>query len=246
MRDPEHGNRQPFSGGRIALGYWLVEENPWFVGGIRDLGVEAAFFFIGSRSVALQSNQAPNLIRAFSDVNNDQESGFVVTAPGVANGGMSVFSRISNFWGAEANLWKNLYYDCPGTVHSLSGLAGFRYLSVDYQTEIDSVSNFNPGLSPSSKGDQGREEPVAEGNLKTVLSGPRPDRAVVVQAGIRPCLPSAGQQGTSHQDKCEAIPGAISGRKLPAWRNLAAVRAVLSSPELLKSLFSQGMGGLSR
>jgi hypothetical protein len=150
LQDPEHSSRQPFQGGRLALGCWLVEDNPWFVGGIRDLGVEATFFLVGSRSITAQNNQAPNLVRPFSDVNNDVESGFVVTAPGVASGGLTAFSQISNLWGTELNLWKNLYYDCPGTSHSLSGIAGFRYLSADYLAQISSLSNFKPGLTASS------------------------------------------------------------------------------------------------
>jgi hypothetical protein len=150
LNDAEHAKSEPFSGGRFALGYWLVEDNPWFVGGIRDLGAEACFFFVGQRSLTLQNDEAPNLFRSFSDVNNSRESGFLVSAPGVATGGMTVIGKIDNLWGAEANLWKTLAYNYPGTIHTLSAMAGFRYLSAGYLAEIDSVSNFNPNLPSSS------------------------------------------------------------------------------------------------
>jgi hypothetical protein len=150
LGDAEHGKNDPSSGGRLTVGYWLVEENPWVGGGIRDLGVEGRFFFIGQRSVDFQSDALPTLVRPFFDVNNRQGSGFVVAAPGVATGGISANARIDNLWGAEANVWKSLYHDYPGTLFGLSVMGGFRYLSSDYHLQISSVSTFDANLAPTS------------------------------------------------------------------------------------------------
>jgi hypothetical protein len=145
-RDAEHVRSNPGSGGRFAVGYWLIEDNPWVPGGIRDLGAEARFFFVGQRSGDFQTGSEPILVRPFFDLNLGQEAGFVVAAPGLASGSIFAHAQLS-LWGAEANVWKNIYYNYPGTTLSVSLLAGFRYLSLDQRLELGSLSVFNQDLS---------------------------------------------------------------------------------------------------
>jgi hypothetical protein len=150
LGDAEHAKNEPFSGGRFKLGYWQVEPNPGVPGGIRDLGIEACLFAVGQRAVDLRNDTSPTLVRPFFDANNRQDSGFLVAAPGVATGGISATARVTDLWGAEANVWKNIYYDSPGTVCSLSVMSGLRYLSADNGLQINSISDFSPTLAPTS------------------------------------------------------------------------------------------------
>jgi hypothetical protein len=143
LGDAEHGHGDPGSGARFAVGYWQVEDNPWVPGGIRDYGAEAVVFFVGQRSADFRDASSPTIIRPFFDVNNHVESGFVVAAPGVATGGVTAHAQ-SQLWGAEANVWKNLGFDYPGTTGSVDGMVGFRYLNLDDRLTIDSASVFNP------------------------------------------------------------------------------------------------------
>jgi hypothetical protein len=145
LGDAEH-DREPGSGGRLALGCWAIQDNPWIAGGIRDLGAETVFFFVGQRSDNFVDNISPNIVRPFFDVNNRLESGFVVAAPGLATGGVAAHSQ-ANVWGAEANVWKNVYYDDPGTTFSVSVMAGFRFLDLDERLDIRSISAFNRDLA---------------------------------------------------------------------------------------------------
>jgi hypothetical protein len=148
LGDAAHGrNEQPFSGGRFAVGYWLVDDNPWVRGGIRALGVEARFFFVGQRSVDFRNDTSPTLLRPFFDLNDRRESGFVVAQPGVAIGSIVANSRLDNLWGGEANAWANLYHNDPGTTCALNGMVGFRYLSSDHQLQISSVSDYSTNLA---------------------------------------------------------------------------------------------------
>src|SRR5207253_1127130 len=53
-------------------------------------------------------------------------------------------------WGAEANVWKNLFYNYPGTDIIVDLMAGFRFLSLDNELEIGSISVFNPTIAATS------------------------------------------------------------------------------------------------
>jgi hypothetical protein len=147
--DAEHANRAPISGARLTLGYWQVDENPWIPGGIRDFGIETTLFFISQVSANFKNDESPELVRPFFDINNRQESGFIVAEPGLATGSINAHAQ-ANLWGGEVNVWKNIYYNFPGSNYTVSALAGFRYLSADELVEIGSTSVFNQNLAPSS------------------------------------------------------------------------------------------------
>jgi hypothetical protein len=147
-RDAEH-SAAPQAGGRFSLGYWDVEDNPWLPGGIRDLGAEGVFFFVGQHSRSISIAEQPNLELPFSDLNHSQESGFVVAQPGVSTGSIAARAQ-ANVWGAEANVWKNLYYDCPGTTCILDVVAGFRFLEADEQFADGASINYDPTIAANS------------------------------------------------------------------------------------------------
>jgi hypothetical protein len=149
LGDAEHAQNAPVSGGRVAFGYWQTEDNFWVPGGIRDYGAEAVFFFLGQRGFTVGNGQNPDLIRPFFDLNNRQESGFIVAAPGLATGEITGHVQ-ANLWGAELNGWKNLCYNFPGTYSSVAMLAGLRFLSADESLQVTSTSVFNPVLPPAS------------------------------------------------------------------------------------------------
>jgi hypothetical protein len=149
LGDSDRGRTQPVSGGRATLGYWWNRESPWVRGGIRDVGAEAVFLFVGERSTN-RTAAAPNLVRPFLDLNEARESGLLVAAPGLASGQVAGYSQFS-LWGAEANLRTNVDHDVPGTTYSLDALAGFRFLNADYRTQIVSFSSFAPNI-PANTG----------------------------------------------------------------------------------------------
>jgi hypothetical protein len=142
----ELAQRDMASGGRLALGYWQVQKNQWIPGGIRDLGAEATFFFVAQRSGKFVDDTSFNIIRPFFDVNNRQTSAFVVASPGLATGSLEADAQAS-FWGAEANVWKTICYDYPGTYWSFNVMAGFRFLNLEERLNINSISVFNQNLA---------------------------------------------------------------------------------------------------
>jgi Putative beta barrel porin-7 (BBP7) len=141
--DLDNGPRSIDSGGRFTLGYWMIEDNAWVRQGIPISGVEARFFFVGSRSGEIDIDAPATLFRPFFDLNNRAYSGFLIAAPGVATGSVSGHAQ-GDIWGAEANFWKNVYFDGPGTSFAVNVMAGFRYLNANTELGINSTSVFNP------------------------------------------------------------------------------------------------------
>jgi hypothetical protein len=137
------------SGGRFALGYWQIEDSPWVPQGIRDRGGEARFFFVGRRSADLTTDTPTTLFRPFFDLNNRTESGFLIAAPGIGTGSINAHAQV-DVWGAEANLWKNVFFDKPGTSFIIDLMAGFRYLNANSALDIASISTFNPTIPAAS------------------------------------------------------------------------------------------------
>jgi hypothetical protein len=137
-------------GGRLTLGYWEMANNPWITeGSIKTLGSEMRFFLVPSRSVNFTADTAPNLFRPFFDVNNRVGSAFLVAAPDIATGSISAHSKV-DFWGAEANVWKNIYYDEPGTTCAVDVMAGFRFLNGNSNLDMSSISVFNQTIAAGS------------------------------------------------------------------------------------------------
>src|SRR5262249_42720525 len=141
--DAEHAKNSPISGGRLSLGYWNLVSNPWIPGGVRDFGAEAVIFVVGQKSVSLRNDFSPNLIRPFFGLNSRREFGSIVAAPGLSSGNLTAHAD-ANLWGTEANLWKAIYLNYPGTSSTVSLMAGLRYLSADEQVRIGSTSLYNP------------------------------------------------------------------------------------------------------
>src|SRR5262249_48758724 len=84
---------------------------------------------------------SPTLLRSFFDLNDQTENSVVVAAPGVATGSISTTAK-ADLWGAEANVWKNICYDTPGTSVSLDAMVGARYLDLDGSLNISRFTAF--------------------------------------------------------------------------------------------------------
>jgi hypothetical protein len=70
----------------------------------------------------------------------------VVAAQGIATG--SIASRAEQeLWGAEANAWRNVYDNWPGTTLSVDLMAGFRYLDLDLDIAVRRNTVFASDLS---------------------------------------------------------------------------------------------------
>jgi hypothetical protein len=131
----------------VGIGYWLTEDNPWLPDcSIRDVGGEVRFSFVGRRSAHFENKTAPTIVRPFFDVNDRMQSAVIVAAPGLATGVIAATAKV-DVWGAEANFWKNVYYDYPGTTATVDLMAGFRYLDADHSLQIASTSFYNQNLA---------------------------------------------------------------------------------------------------
>jgi hypothetical protein len=142
--------RGPTSGGRLTLGYWQYERNPWIAQGlIRTGGVELRGFFVAGTGANITVDSPPDLFRPFFDLNNRAASGFLVASPGIATGQIDARGQVS-IWGLEANAWKNLCYDRPGTTWAFDCMAGLRYMNLLSSFDINSISTFNPAIDKAS------------------------------------------------------------------------------------------------
>jgi hypothetical protein len=127
-----------------------MESNPWIPErSIKTLGSEMRLFFVGSRSVDFMADNAPNLSRPFFDLNNRIASAFLVAAPGIATGSIIGHGNVSA-WGAEVNVWKNIYYDKPGTTLAIDVMAGFRYVNGNSNIDLSSISVYNQTIAAGS------------------------------------------------------------------------------------------------
>ncbi len=140
-------DRHVWSGGRLTIGYWFSEPNP-FNGlmPIRTFGVESRFFSLGQRSITAVNGTSPFILRPFFDINNRADSALVVAAPGLASGSVVANAKM-NMWGGEANVWKCLYDNGTPTTFGVWFVAGYRYLELDPEVEISQVSVYGRNLS---------------------------------------------------------------------------------------------------
>jgi hypothetical protein len=147
----EHLNRHVLPGARLGLGYWWTADNPWVPGGkLATCGVETRFMSVAQRSSSFTDDQSPTLARPFFDGAMGGQSAVVVAAPGLATGALAGTASES-LWGLEANVWRTLHYDWPGTTFSVEGMVGLRYLDLNDGIRIGRVSSFaaNPVAFPA-------------------------------------------------------------------------------------------------
>jgi hypothetical protein len=163
VADNEREKKEPASGARLTLGYWLLGDNFWVPNNVRDLGAEATFFFVGEQSARFVDQTSPTIFRPFFDANNHVPSGFPVAAPGFAAGGVAA-RVLDRLWGGEVNVWKNVYYDYPGTTCGIRVMAGARYLDLEQSLDIASISRFSEDLAafPAFHGFEGNTLRVAD------------------------------------------------------------------------------------
>jgi hypothetical protein len=147
----EHLDRHVQSGARVALGYWLTQADSFMPGGIMPcLGVETRFLAVGQRSVGFNDAASSVIARPFFDLNDEQQSAVIVAAPGLASGAISATAQ-DRLWGAEANVWKMLYFDYPTTTYSIEATVGMRYLDFDESFSVTRFSQYvsNPQNIPA-------------------------------------------------------------------------------------------------
>jgi hypothetical protein len=140
-------DRHIWSGGRLTIGYWFDESNP-FNGlmPLRTFGLETRLFSLGQRSITAVNGTSPFILRPFFDINNRVDSALIVAAPGLSTGSVVANAKM-NMWGGEANVWKCLYDNGTPTTFGLWFIAGYRYLEVDPEVQIDQVSVYGSNLS---------------------------------------------------------------------------------------------------
>ena len=134
------------SGGRFTGGFWLDD--------VQTIGLEANFFFLGSRSVRFDrasSGVAGSEIiaRPFFDVTSSIQNAQLVAFPGIASGQIHLESS-SRLQGAELNLLYNPLGTPRGSNYWVSLLGGFRYLQLDEGLGITESSQVSPALPAGS------------------------------------------------------------------------------------------------
>lgn len=164
-------DNQVRGGGRLSGGFWLNN--------CQTFGVEASYFFLGSRSVHFDGLSTGALgsamiARPFFDVISGIENAQLVAFPGIASGQIHVTSS-SRLQGAELNLLclpcctpccdtcagqgcppgdtakHNTHCNtCGGGSYWVSLLGGFRYLQLDEGLGIAESSAVNPALPAGS------------------------------------------------------------------------------------------------
>lgn len=136
---------EPLSGGRVTLGYYVsdIQYDPLLAPAFR-WGVEANYFDMGRRLLTANRDSAPVIFRPFFDLNDRRESALVVAAPGFVTGSF-LGTNSFDFMGAEANAWKNVFYNYPQSITRVDVMLGFRYFQLNEDFQFKSVSNyFNP------------------------------------------------------------------------------------------------------
>jgi hypothetical protein len=139
------GNRgisdQDIAGGRFTLGASVNERE--------TVGVEAVYFFLGTRTLKTTTNNVgnwpvPAVGLPFVNAITGQPDVFLTAAPGMANGLVSA-TTTTRAQGAEANALMNLLDD-KGV--KLNALVGYRFLQVNEGVTVDQLrytaSNFGP------------------------------------------------------------------------------------------------------
>jgi hypothetical protein len=127
--------RDPRSGGRFALGYWLDDMQNW--------SLQTNFLILGDRATSFvaSSDQFPVLSRPFFDVTRQAESAEVVAFPGAAAGSVAV-NRDSMLWSWGLELTDNVVW-CPWC--RVDVLAGLRFLDLRENLTITEASSVNAG-----------------------------------------------------------------------------------------------------
>jgi hypothetical protein len=137
------------SGLRLTAGWWIDEPQTW--------AVEGNVFFVGRRSTNFVAGSAgvPLLARPFFNVLANAEDAELVANPLVPSlpgllplmGSVAVGTS-TRFWGAEADLVRNVF---RGPWAQVDVVAGFRY--VDLEDHIDIAENLTvPFTSPAAVG----------------------------------------------------------------------------------------------
>jgi Putative beta barrel porin-7 (BBP7) len=117
----------PTSGGRFTAG--------WNFDPCGNCGIEASFFFLGSKidTFLASSAQFPVLARPFFNVNTGMQDRELTASPGLLPADFFKLQSaitVQNFtdlWGIEVNYRRLFCSDCN---YSVSGLLGFRYLDL--------------------------------------------------------------------------------------------------------------------
>ncbi len=142
-----HPPTRPLSGVQFRLAYSVLDYSDPVVPPNADFqayGLELTIFDTAERSRSFQTDGLfPMIMRPFFDLNNFEESGVLVAAPGIASGGVSAVAS-GEIWGLEINGRTNLYANSPGTSCRVDLLGGFRFLNLDSDLEIRRVSVFTP------------------------------------------------------------------------------------------------------
>ena len=130
-------------GNRTTVGVWLDHE--------QSVGVEATGLYLESRNPTVFYASGPGgapIARPFVDAILDIPAADVLAAPNTQTGLIRITEQ-SRFWGAEANVRKELLRGC---YFHLDVLGGFRYLELDESLHIDDETSFRPGTALAGTG----------------------------------------------------------------------------------------------
>jgi hypothetical protein len=137
-----------FFGSRLSWGFWFDPS--------QTCGIEVSGFLLERRAVLLgagsDASGSPVLARPFIDATTGDERAFFVAFPGLFAGGLAV-SLTDHVWGVETNLVSTVAGGgvprharrFPWGEWRLGALAGFRYLDLREDLDIQQASRFLAG-----------------------------------------------------------------------------------------------------
>jgi Putative beta barrel porin-7 (BBP7) len=121
----------PFSGGRLNVGYWFGDQHL--------LGVDFGGFFLGQqgKNFSASSTGTPILARPIINAATGMEDTEIVALPGVLAGSVAV-NTDSKMFGYEGNLRSNLFAGQFCNVdYFVDGILGFRAVGLDENLNIN-------------------------------------------------------------------------------------------------------------
>lgn len=120
-------------GGRITIAYWWDD--------CQTYGWDTSFLFVPKFSLNYRTENCPFLGRQFCDAYTGVESSLLVAYPGIATGNITISAGTFS-WGAETNFYANLMDDPIVDGYRVDFLVGFRYLELNENLNISSVTSF--------------------------------------------------------------------------------------------------------
>ncbi len=118
---------------RFTLAYWCDH--------CRTMGWDMSVLTVPEFQHVFRTDECPVIGRQFCDAFTGQESSLLVAFPGIATGNLEIVAGTQT-WGIETNVYANIIDDPVIDAFRLDVSLGFRYLALQENLNIGSVTSF--------------------------------------------------------------------------------------------------------